>query len=331
MSDLERGDLGGPANTAFKEAYAEAERQAAAAAGLVDETAEPLRDEKGQFAAAEPAAEAAEQAAVETPDERDARILALEARLAEKEAFIGRQSSEIGELRQTVEERLASYDERLNRPAHRQITSDLIDQNPAAATQLAYEQNDTAALAAAYEVWSDIAPAAASAWVSEQRAAERETALRADYDRKIAEIEGRFSPIQKSNEDAQLAAEVQALPEDTKAFLTAPEFSALANEFPTIGKTVVSGSPRERVEAVRALHDIYRGRTADTLTRTAQDVAREQAEAAQAARDDAYVSSSTASQEQPKTVEEREQERMTAIFAARSAPNFGGGLVRPGK
>lgn len=333
MSDLERGDLGGPANTAFREAYAEAERTAAAEAGLVDE--QP-RDEQGKFVAETPEEMAAELAVetipAETTDDRDARIASLEARIAEKDAFIDRQGNEIGDLRQTVEERFASYDEQINKPQHRQITSDLIEQNPGAATQLAYEQNDGATLAVAFEQWKLEDPAAAGIWVGEQRANEREQKIRAEYDKKLSDFEARFTPIQASNDQAQLQASIQALPEDTKAFLSdQTTVNALAAEFPTIGKTIASGTPQERIEAVRALHDIHRGRTADTLTATRQDVARETAEAAQAARDDAYVASSTASQEQPKTVEQLEQERMTAIFAARSAADFGGGLVRPGK
>lgn len=338
MSTLETGT----GKDAFREAYAEAERKAAASAGLTDE--QP-RDDAGRFVAenpptditspdGEPAdAPAPEQAVpVETPDERDARIARLEAQLAEKEAFIGRQSNEVGELRAAFEQQLSAINDRLNTPTPRHITPDLIEQNPAAATQLAYEQGDTQTLAIAYEQWALEAPAAAATWVSEQRANEREQKLRAEFDERQKQLEERFAPLQQDNENAQLQSGFQALPEETRAFLTDREsVQALANEFPTIGKTIAQGSPTEKLEAIKALYDIHRGRTADTLTKTVQDVAHATAQEAQTVRDEAYVASSTASQEEPLTYEQQEQQRMKDIFAAKSAPGFGGALVRPSK
>lgn len=323
MAELEIGSQVG--KDAFRQAYADAETQAATDAGLVDESPAP-----------EPVVEVAPvveeaPAAAETPDERDARIAALEAQLAAKESFIGRQASEIGELRSTVEERFASYDERLNQRPARQITPDLIEQNPAAAAQLAYEQGDQATLGAAYQQWSLEDPAAAATWVGERRADERERALRAEFDERQKAFEARLAPIQQQQEQAVLTQSIQAQPEDVRAFLAdATTVQALATEFPSLGAAIVNGSPSEKLNAIQALHGIHRGRTADTLNQAVTDVARTTAQEAQAVRDEAYVASSTASEAESLTYEQQEQQHLRDHALKRATP-FGGGLVIPGK
>lgn len=334
MSNLEAGT----GKDAFREAYAEAERAAAAAAGLTDEQAdepEATAPETGPDQVAED---------TEAPAETPAEVLLagkykssedLERGYLELKAFADRQGNDIGEeraLRQAYEDRLGQLEARVNAPAPRQITAELIEQNPGAAAQLAYEQGDSQTLQIAYEQWSLESPAAAATWASEQRANEREQKMRAEFDERQRQLEERLSPIQASNEQATLQNRIAQLPDATKAFLADAEtVQALANEFPTIGKTIVTGSPDEKTEAIKALYDIHRGRTADTLTRTEQDVARTTAQEAQAVRDEAYVASSTASQEESLTWEQQEQQRMADIFAAKSAPGFGGALVRPSK
>jgi hypothetical protein len=325
LSDLERGELGGPANEGFREAYAAAERAAAEEAGLLE---------------AEAPAEAETPVAEETPVVEE-KLLAgkyksvddLERAYAEAQAVIGRQGSEVSELRQTLEQRLDAIDERVNapQPVRQQITPDFIEQNPAAAAQLAFEQGDTYTLQAAFEQWKMEDPAGSTAWAVTKQAEEREKNLRADYDARLKEIEAKFSPLSAHNEEQQLQQAVLALPEDTRAFLSNPQtVEALANEFPTLGRQIASGAPADRIEAVRALYDIHRGRVSDTLKQTEQEAARSTAEEAQAIRDEAYVASSTSSQEQPKTLEQQEQEKAVASFT-RARNTWDSALVRPAK
>jgi hypothetical protein len=77
LSDLEKGDLGGPANQGFRDAYAAAERAAAQEAGLLEEEAPAEAETPVAVEDASPV----EAEAPETADERDARIEDLEARL----------------------------------------------------------------------------------------------------------------------------------------------------------------------------------------------------------------------------------------------------------
>jgi hypothetical protein len=341
LSDIERGGLsveqGLDSKNAFRESYAAKEREAAEAAGLITEDGPP-RNEQGQFTAAETEAPVVEGAPVVEENPADTLLAGkyksvedLERAYAELQQLNARQGSELGELRSAYDQRFAEIEQRVNTPQqqHRQITPDLIETNPGAATQLAYEQGDTVTLAAAYEQWSMENPAAASAWVSEQRANEREQQIRSEYDAKISALEQRFAPIQAQNAEAELARGVQSLPQEAQTFLAdAATVQALASEFPTIGKTIVEGAPSERIEAIRALYDIHRGRTADTLTRTAQDVARETAAAAQAVRDDAYVASATSSEEQVKSPEQVEQDKAVAAFTRRQS-TWDEAFVRP--
>jgi hypothetical protein len=331
-----------------RSAFIEAARAAEEAAGVEKDwrtEGEQPRNEDGTFAPKAAAEEAApvvdEQPIVveETPAEallagKYKNVDALEAAHVELQALLDRQGASLGEeraLRAAYEERLVALEASVNAPPRQQITGDFIEQNPAQAAQVAYEQGDRAALGAAYQQWALEDPAAAATWVGERRLQEERQSWQEEQKRLRAELEQRFAPIQQQNEQAVLAQGVQALPETVRTFLAdAPAVQSLANEFPTLGETIIGGSPAAKLNAIQALYDIHRGRTADTLTTAATDVARTVAQEAQAARDEAYVASSTASQEESLTWEQQEQARLLEYARQKSTP-FGGGLVRPGK
>jgi hypothetical protein len=350
LSDLERGGLsvetGMDSRNAFKEAYAAAELEAAREAGLIGD--EQPRDDQGRFAAVRSRPVSYQptlphrrirgaEAPVDTPAEtllagKYKSVEDLERGYAELQQFAARQGNELGDLRNAFEQRFDELSQRLDQP-HPAATADHPGPDrpePGAAAQMAYEQNDQYTLGVAFEQWKLYDPAAASMWANQKTTEQQLAAQRAEYDRKLAEIEQRVAPIQAQNHEAELVRGIEALPADVKGFIADPAMQALASEFPTIGKTIVEGAPSESVEAIRALYDIHRGRTADTLSRTAQDVARDTAEAAQAAREDAYVASATASQEQVKTPEQIEQERAVASFTQRRS-TWDEAFVRPGK
>jgi hypothetical protein len=329
----------GTARSAFQEAALAATEQAAAEQFGVQP--EKPRDDQGRFvsdapvAEEDPVSEAAPEVVEETPAEKlhagkYKSVEELERGYLELQQFTARQGTDVGEQRalaQALAERLAVLESKAEAPPRQQITSDFISENPGAAAQLAYEQGDQSALGAAYQQWSLEDPAAAATWVGERRLQE----ARQEFEQRAKQLEDRFIPFQQAQEQSQLTQGVQQLPEDVRSFLTDVDaVQNLATEFPTLGNAIVSGSPSERLNAIQALHGIHRGRTADTLGQAASDVARAVAQEAQAVRDEAYVASSTSSQEEPQSYEQQEQQRLSD-YAARKAVPFGGGLVIPGK
>lgn len=327
----------GLARSAFQEAAAAATEEAAAEQlGFVPDTADE----------APAATETAPPVVVETPVAEETSptetLLAgkyknaeeLERGYEELKAFADRQGNDVGEQRallQAYAERLAVVESQASQPVKQQITAELIENDPAGATQLAYEQQDPTAVGTAYRQWMAEDPGAASTWYAERRSEEQASALRAEFSERERKLEERFAPIQAQNEQAALREAVQSLPDEVRTFLAdAPTVQALATQFPVIGRAIVTGTPEERLNAISALHSIHRGRTADTLGQAVTDVARTTAQEAQAARDDAFVASSTASQEETSTWEQQEQQRMREYALHKSTP-FGGGLVIPSK
>jgi len=334
-------------------AFAQAMQEAEAAAATEQLGAPPevrARDEQGRYVAAEtpaievPAAAPDEvtppvEAEPETPAET---LLAgkyktqeeLERGYLELQDLTARTGTERGEERallQAYAERLAVLEAQSAQTPHRQITPDFIEQNPSQAAQLAYEQGDTVALGNAYQQWTLEDPAAAATWVGEKRLQEAQTTWAAEQKAFRDDMESRFAPLQQQNEQASLRDGVLSLPDEVRTFLSdAPTVQALANEFPTLGKDIANGSVSERINAINALHGIHRGRTADTLNQAVTDVARTTAEQAQAARDEAYVASSTASQAETLTWEQQEQAKAVKAFT-RAATTWDEALVIPAK
>lgn len=334
-------------NTAFAQAMREAEAKAAAEQ-LGETLDEQPRDEAGRFTAEEQAAPAPEAVADETPDETPEptpaeTLLAgkyrtqedLERGYLEQKAVLDRQGAELGELRQAFEQQFAQINERLDQPRTPQtrITPDLIEQNPAYATQVAFEQQDPQTLAVAFEQWKLEDPGSAVSWLAERRIEENANKLRADFEQRYTQLEQRVAPIQAQTEQTLLAEQVRALPDETRAFMVADnggQLAQLAEEFPLAAQAIQTGTAQAKIEAIKMLYGIHRGRTADTLTHAATDVARTVAQEAQAVRDEAYVASSTTSEAETLTWEQQEQARAVEAFTSK-ASLWDSALVRPGK
>lgn len=330
-------------NSAFAEAAREATERAAQEQ-LGAEPDEQPRDEAGRFTTTEPET-VTDEPAVEpepAPEPTPADTLLagkyknveeLERGYLEAKAFADRQGNELGELRAAFEQQFAQINERLDTPAAstRQVTPDMIDRDPAYAAQVAFEQQDPQTLAVAFEQWKLEDPGSAASWLAEKRIEENAKTMRAEFEQRVAQIEQRVAPIQAQTEQAALAEAVRTLPEDVRAFLSDQDtVQQLANEFPTLGNTIASGTPADRLNAIVALHGIHRGRTADTLTHAATDIARTVAQEAQAVRDEAYVASTTSSEAETMTWEQQEQARAVQAFTSK-ASLWDEALVRPGK
>jgi hypothetical protein len=56
---------------------------------------------------------------------------------------------------------------------------------------------------------------------------------------------------------------------------------------------IALGTPDQKIEAIRALHQVHRGRLGDTLKVQTEEIARATAEKSQQAREEAFVASAT--------------------------------------
>lgn len=287
------------------------------------EAVERARNADGTFAAT---ATESEPAAEETPPENwQAKAEALAKRLADKDEFINRQGNELGDLRKQFEERFDNLEQRQANPAQR-VTPDLIDNDPATATRLAWSQNDQVALGAAYEAWKIEDPASAGAWAAYTAAQTEMQAMAETHAQEMAALRGEFAPLTAASVEQHRAAEVRALTaevpvDELTTFLESPAFAGLAQEF---GLEEALADPARSVSAIKNLFYVHRGRNADTLNRTVQEVARTTAQEAEQATQDAYVASATtatATTAEQKTAGELIADRLTARFADRSSDN----------
>jgi hypothetical protein len=147
----------------------------------------------------EPAAVTPETEAPAAPlstEDLQQRLAAAEARLEEKDSFIGRQSGEVGELRKAIEE----MQKQINAPpapatpAAIQITQELIDNNPGAAVQAAFDQRNQAALEVAFEAWKDPVmgdPFAAAMWINDRKLEQQQVA----FEQQLAERDKKFETV----------------------------------------------------------------------------------------------------------------------------------------
>lgn len=270
----------------------------------------------GRAAAAEPAPEAAvepgPEAAVDEPQadesaveaettetqpgepetDHAARVDQLERRIADKDEFIGRLSNEVGESRRLIEELAA----REPAQAAVQITSDMIDTNPAYAAQLAYEQENGVAFAAAFDAWREEDPFQAAAWATSKRSEELIAERDVRHEQRLTELEQRVAPAAAATQQNEFVNRAQVVitefPEIPK-LLEDGTIGTIADEYPSIGESLAGSDPVKKAAALRQAAEIARGRLGDTLKASRQEVARQTAEAAQTVRDESFVASTT--------------------------------------
>lgn len=266
-----------------------------------DTASEKPRDEKGRFTAEQP--EAAEQEKAEEPvaeepegepeappdlDQLRSEIATLEKRLVDKDEFIGRQSTEVGELRQQLEARLAGLEQRAAQPQISDV-DEFIDENPAQAAQHFYQQGDQHNLVRALEAWEDVSPGTASLWAENIR-------LRQEFEQRLAGIEGATAPMHEEALRQQQARALNELKEQHPDFDNyINDMDEIAPEYPEVLQVLESGQPEAMGKALKALYDIARGRKTDTLNTAAKDLTRKQVEEEKRVREEAAVASATSS------------------------------------
>jgi uncharacterized coiled-coil protein SlyX len=257
----------------------------------------------------------------------------LERAVQEKQQFADRLANELGETRRAMEERFTGLEERIATPITPQtpITRELIEENPGAATQLAFQQGNQQALAIAYEAWKYEEPADAASWRADVINAQRMQQMQQQYEQRLAQIEQRVAPAESQALDTEWAhtfRTIEAKYPDLHQYKD--EMTEIATEFPQFASDL-RGDPESRGKALESLYLIARGRTADTLRATQGEIAQQTAVEAQRVREDAFVASQTSqSAEAPLTYEERETQKAIESVGRRQSL-WDGAWEHPGK
>jgi len=267
---------------------------------------EPVAEEPAAEPESEP--EAAPEPEPETPEAEPEEAAAAEPELIlgkfksqeelaaayrELEAFQGRQSGELGELRRALEERLGAMEQQASAPAS---WDDLIDQNPAAAARLAYQHGETLHLQRAVAAWEEMSPGSPQLWADN-------LTMRAELEERLGRAEQALGPVQAQANNGMLQGGVAKLVEqypEVGEFIQTAEFSELAAQIPLARKALIEGTPDEQLSAIETVYLIHRGRASDNLKDAVRDVARTAAEEAQTIREEAFVASATATTDAPK-------------------------------
>jgi hypothetical protein len=272
------------------------------------EQAEPEgrpRNEKGQFlptSAPEPEAPEPEAVEDEGPDQGEAsevsepeaqpddRVTQYERQLQEKELFIQRQANELGELRRQQEERLAALEQRQQAPQVQDWQS-VIDEDPAYAAQLAYDQGNQAALLEVRRQWEELSPGAFRLWGENLQ-------MRQQFAAEIAQLRQHIAPVAERSEEEAVGREM------ARVMAAYPDLGDHAGRMTEIAQQqgnehllagLQGGSPQSRANVVETLYKLARFEQGDTLRAAAKDIARTTAEDERRARDEAAVVSATRS------------------------------------
>lgn len=227
--------------------------------------------------------------AVETLEQLRERLAAAEARLEEKDSFIGRQSTEIGELRQAVEQ-IQQAQAAPPQPAIA-ITQDMIDENPAQAVQLAWNQQNEQALAVAFDAWKDEDPFAAASWRTDRLLERQALQYQQELAARDQKLETALVPQQAAAEEAAWREAIVSAAETLPGF-SAEEAARLLEEvapqFPDTVARMAQGDMKAKVEGLTLLYAVDKAGKSVPVEEV-QDVAREAAESAAAARAAASV------------------------------------------
>lgn len=282
----------------------------------IEEEAETPRDDKGRFASKDPDIEG--YLAKYGGDVDKALKAAVEA-----SSLIGRQGSELGDLRKQFEQFQTAQQQAQSRPHLDQSAfAQLIEDDPAQATAIAYQTGDAAATSTALRVWKEEDPFSASQWVTAQQIAE----LRNDYDQRL----------QTATAPLQQRAAGQVIEEALTAF--AQEHSDLDQYLGTMYE-IAPESPLvleilKKQDDPKAIKEVYdylyhkaRGRTSETLAAAVADTAAKSKSEAEAAKQQAAVASATSSTETKKQSSQEAWHSQFSEFLQDDSTSINSGLT----
>ena len=273
-------------------------------------------------------------------DDLRQRLATAEALLAEKDFFIGRQSGEVGELRQAITEMQQQLASVQTQPVAPQVplapvTQADIDNDPAEAAQRALKLRDESALHRAFEVWKEIDPFTAATWLADRKLEQQ----RAEFDAQLAEtkqqIETATAPLAESAAESANQRQWAEAFNEVKA--TRPDFmenaerilSEVAPKYPDFTEMLANGDAKAKAAALSALYALDKMGDPQAVQAQLAEAAHEAAAEAAAARAAAGVVTGQSTAGQPteqKTQEELEQEAYAA--RQRSKPSLARGFTR---
>jgi hypothetical protein len=260
-----------------------AEAEAGEEEEVVEETAEERqRDEKGRFV---PKQADLPPDIQEYLDAHGGDVGAALKDAIEAQKVIGRQGSELGDLRKQFE----AFESAQAKPRYDPNSlSQLIENDPAQATVLAYQAGDTATASAALTAWKEEDPFAASQWVTDRRITE----LQNNFDQRLQTVS---APLQQraAGQDFQEALTTFARQNpDLDQYVGTMQ--TIASESPRILKILAEDpSVEAKIEVYDFLYNKARVRDTGRLAEQEQVVAAEESAAAEADKIGAAVASAT--------------------------------------
>lgn len=272
--------------------------------------------------------QAPEPAATLSVEELQAEVARLNELLSTKDSFIGRQSTDVGELRAELEALRAQIT--APQPVAQPqlvITQQLIEEDPGRATQLAYEQRNEQALAVAFEAWKDEDEFAAASWRYDKLLEKQEREFNARLEAVRGEVAEVKAPIAASTEQQAWST---AFLEMQKAYPDFLEVNAetgttnaerllaeVAPQFPTIAKLIADGDVAAKVEGLTLLYDKGKLGNPAQVAADLQSAADEAAASAAAARAAAASVNGQQNAGQGSTVKQTEEEAEIERYKAR--------------
>lgn len=313
-------DEGEPAEEAEAEPEGRTDAVTDEEASEADAASGRPRDERGRYVAQEPA-EAAEETEEAEPDP-DRELLdrylskydgdeaqALKA-AANQDSLLGRQAQELGELRaqQAQMEQYLQMQQMAQAQAQRSSYptdwETLIDEDPAAATKLAYEQGNETAYQAAAQAWEELSPGTPRVWYDNEQ---MKGALG-----QLAQVQQQQQSQEQRWQMAQRADElVRQYPDLPNAL---EEMSQIAPKFPYELRALVNGTPQEALAATESLYLKARALKGGEFAQKAQEIARSQTEEEMRVREGASVASASRTHTEPPLSPE---ERIAADWGTR--------------
>lgn len=280
--------------------------------------------------------------------ELQAEIIRLNEQLETSKSFIGRQSTDVGELRAEVDALRAQIT--TPQPVtplapQMAVTQELIDNDPAAATALAFQQAKRAAevnggvadpvsertLRVAFDAWKAEDEFVAGQWLTDRRLEQQ----REEFDGKIAavrgEVEQATAPIVASAAaNAEQASWGAAFLEMQKAYPDFLEVDAatgkttalrlleeVAPQFPTLARLIAEGDVAAKVEGLTLLYDKGKLGNPAQMAAELQSAADEAAASAERARAAAASVNGQDNAGQNSTVELTEEQAEIERYKAR--------------
>jgi len=253
-----------------------------------DEPATRARDERGRFVAQE-----AEDAGEQPPDRyktEEARNRARE----EKLLLFDRQANELGEVRKQNEQLLQLLQMQQQAAP---LDEYAVEENPAAAAQQALETGNARMYEQVMRQWHDLDPSAATMfgmikqyeyqrWLDRQ--AFDQLAQPVQQQQYLGTLASAWSDLQRSYPDLDQHRDAIASEANRIQAMTGRNL---------VTEMINSGDPSQTREALETLYLRARARGSDTLVQAATEAAREAAQQSQRARDEAVVTSATATEQ----------------------------------